>query len=418
MTPEEKAARLFDWRAWARPGQVAPEGEWRCWLLLSGRGFGKTRAGAEWVRDQVERHGSKRLALVAATAADARDVMVEGESGIMAISRPDFMPDYEPSKRRVTWPNGAMATLYSADEPKRLRGPQHDAAWCDELASWRYAEAWDMLLLGLRLGRNPQVVVTTTPRPTKLIRALLAKPTTVTTRGTTYDNRANLAPEFFADVVATYEGTDLGRQEIYGEVIDDLEGALWKRANIEDNRLKADQAVPPLARVVVAIDPAMTSEPGSDETGIIVAGIDGPPSAAHAYVLEDLSGRWPADVWAREAVDAYERHEADCIVAEVNQGGDLVKAMIRMEGPNAKYKSVHATRGKYVRAEPVAALYQQGRVHHAGMFGRLEDQACNFTPDMNRNVMGSPDRVDALVWALTELVVRHRAQRRAVGVQL
>jgi phage terminase large subunit-like protein len=425
LTTRQLKDLRYTWSANARPGQRAPEGYWRTWLLLSGRGYGKTRAGAEWVRSQVEDHGKMRIALVAATAADARDVMVEGESGILAISRPDFMPRYEPSKRRLTWPNGAIATTYSADEPRTLRGPQHDAAWCDELAAWRYPEAWDMLLFGLRLGKNPQVVVTTTPRPTTLVKNLMAKKTTVLTRGSTYDNRANLAPEFFDDIVAAYEGTDLGRQEIWGEVIDDLEGALWKRRVIDRNRWQAVDPktgeripLPDLSRIVVAVDPSVTNKPGSDETGIIVAGIDGPPTKAHAYVLDDLSGRMDAEDWAREACAAYALWDADCIVAEVNQGGDLVKTMIRMVDPNAKYKAVTATRGKFVRAEPAAALYQQNRVHHVGLFGKLEDQQCNFTVDMDRATMGSPDRVDALVWGLFELVVRHRPQGKATSRKL
>jgi phage terminase large subunit-like protein len=416
-TTEEKVAYLFNWYSFARPGQRPPPGDWRVWLLLSGRGYGKTRAGAEWVREEVEKKGKRRVALVAATAADARDVMVEGESGILAISHPEFCPVYEPSKRRLTWPNGAIATMYSADEPRRLRGPQHDACWADELASWRFPEAWDMLLFGLRLGDDPRAVVTTTPRPTRLIRELLAKDTTVVTRGTTFDNRANLAPGFFDDILAAYEGTTLGRQEIYGEVIEDLESALWHRDAIEAQRLKYSD-LPDLARIVVAVDPAVTSEAGSDETGIIVAGIDGPPQRADAYVLDDLSGRFAPQVWAERAIAAYHEHHADCIVAEVNQGGDLVKTMLRMLDPSVPYKKVTATRGKYVRAEPAAALYQQGRVHHMGMFGPLEDQMCNFTVDIDRKSMGSPDRVDALVWALFELIVRHGPIRKATQRKL
>jgi phage terminase large subunit-like protein len=424
LSAERKASLLYTWPALARPGQLPPEGDWRCWLLLSGRGYGKTRAGAEWVRQQVEEKGRRRVAIVAATAADARDVMVEGESGILAVSRPGFIPRYEPSKRRLIWPNGAIATTYSADEPRALRGPQHDAAWCDELAAWRYPEAWDMLLLGLRLGDNPQVVVTTTPRPTALIRTLMAKPTTVVSRGTTYENRANLAPEFYDDIVRAYEGTDLSRQEIYGEVLEDLEGALWRRKVIDENRWGLDpqtgapRVLPDLARIVVAVDPSVTSNEGSDETGIIVAGIDGPPTKAHAYVLADLSGRMSAEDWAREATAAYSLWQADCVVAEVNQGGDLVRTMIRMADPNARYRAVTATRGKFVRAEPAAGLYQQGRVHHVGVFPRLEDQMCRFTVDMDRTTMGSPDRVDALVWALYELIVRHRPQGRATSTTL
>lgn len=417
LSPVDGARYLYSWRAWARPGQIPPEGDWRCWLLLSGRGYGKTRAGAEWVRDQVEHHGKMRIAIVAATASDARDVMVEGQSGILSISHPSFMPLYEPSKRRLTWPNGAIATTYSADEPNRLRGPQHDAAWADEMASWRFAQAWDMLLLGLRIGDNPRVVVTTTPRPTKLIKDLLAKPTTVATRGTTYENAANLAPEFFADIVAAYEGTDLGRQEIYGEVIDDIEGALWKRATIDENRVPFGK-LPDFVRIVVAVDPAVTSEPGSDETGIVVCAIDAEPQKAQGYILEDLSGRWTPQQWIDKVVDAYHRHNADRVVAEVNQGGDLVQSMLRMVDASVSYRKVTATRGKFVRAEPVSALYQQGRIHHVGQFAKLEDQMCNFTPDIDRATMGSPDRVDALVWGLTELIVRHAPQRKAVGIRI
>ena len=275
-----------------------------------------------------------------------------------------------------------------------------------------------MLLFGLRLGDDPRVVVTTTPRPTKLIKDLLAKETTVSTRGTTFDNRGNLAEGFFEDIVAAYEGTDLGRQEIYGEVIDDLAGALWKRSVIEGTRLKLKDPVPALARIVVAIDPAVTSEPGSDETGIIVAGIDGEPHTAQGYVLADLSGRWDSKVWAEKAVAAYHDYEADCVIAEVNQGGDLVKAMLRMVDASVPYKKVTATRGKFVRAEPVGALYQQERIHHVGMFGPLEDQMCHFTVDMDRKSMGSPDRVDALVWAFFDLIVRHRPTQRATSRRL
>lgn len=404
MEPAEKATYLYSWRAWARPSQVAPDGDWRVWLLQSGRGFGKTRAGGEWVREQVEVHGKTRIALVAPTAADTRDTMVEGESGILACSHPDFMPTYFPSMRRVVWPNGAQATLFSADKPDRLRGPQHEAAWCDELASWRYPEAWDMLLLGLRLGANPQAVVTTTPRPTRLIKGLVAKETTVVTRGTTYENVANLAPEFFADIVAAYEGTNLGRQEIYGEIIEDIAGALWVRSWLDDLRVSE---APELAQVVVAIDPAVTSEPGSDETGIVVVGVDD-ASPSNGYVLDDLSGRYRPEEWSRIAVEAYHRHRADRIIGEANNGGDLIESVIRTVDPMVAYRKVHASRGKYVRAEPVSTLYQKRRVHHVGLFGQLEDQMCNFTPDIDRRVMGSPDRVDALVWAFWALMVGRR----------
>ena len=267
LSPAEARSLLCDWSFWARPNQLPPDGDWRVWLLLAGRGFSKTRTGAEQIRARATRT-ARRLALVAPTAGDARDVMVEGESGILAISPPWERRRYEPSKRRLTWPNGAVATLFSADEPERLRGPQHDAAWCDELASWRYPEAWDMLMLGLRLGADPRVVVTTTPRPTKLIRKLIADPTVVVTRGSTYENSANLAPAFLGQIVRKYKGTWLGRPEIDAELLESAPGALWNRGIIEATRASG---IPELSRVVVAIDPAVSATEGSDETGIIVA---------------------------------------------------------------------------------------------------------------------------------------------------
>ena len=342
-------------------------------MLLAGRGFGKTRTGAEFVRAEVEAGRAGRVALVAPTAADARDVMVEGESGLLAICPPSNRPRYEPSKRRVTWDNGAIATLYSADEPERLRGPQHDLAWPDELAAWRYPETWDMLMFGLRLGARPRVVVTTTPRPTRLIRDLLAAPTTVVTRGSTYDNRANLAPAFLEQIVRKYEGTRLGRQELYAEVLDDVPGALWTRAMIE--AAEHSGPIPELVRVVVAIDPAVTSGDDSDETGIIVAGIG---TDDFVYVLADRTCRMSPDGWATRAVVALDEFSADRIVAEVNNGGDLVEATIRTVRRHAPYRKVHATRGKRVRAEPIAALYEQcvaegTKVRVAAGEARIED---------------------------------------------
>ncbi|HTW52062.1 MAG TPA: terminase family protein [Stellaceae bacterium] len=384
----------------ARDEQKPPPGDWRVWLLLAGRGFGKTRTGAEMVRRLIGMRTARHVALVAPTAADARDVMVEGESGLLAIAPPWDRPEYEPSKRRLTWENGAIATTYSADEPERLRGPQHDFAWCDELAAWRYPEAWDMLMFGLRLGQNPRAVVTTTPRPAKLIKALVADPKVVVTRGTTYENWENLAPAFFDQIVRRYDGTRLGRQELDAEILDDVPGALWTHGLIDATRVNT---APSMTRIVVSIDPAVSSQEHADETGIVVAGRD---ATGHGYVLADLSGRYTPTEWAKAAIAAYRAHAADRIVAEVNNGGDLVEATLRVVDPAVPFAAVHAARGKVARAEPVAALYEQGRVHHLGALPRLEDQMCCFAHDFSRETAGySPDRVDALVWGLSELLV-------------
>ncbi len=396
LSDEEAQALLFDWSFWARPSQLAPEGDWVIWLIQAGRGFGKTRTGAEWVRGEIQSGRRGRMALVARTAADTRDVMVEGESGLLAISPPWFRPKYEPSKRRLTWPNGALATLYSADEPDLLRGPQHDGFWADELAAWRFVDAWDQLMFGLRLGQDPRGVVTTTPRPTKIVRELAAAATTRVTRGSTKDNAANLAQSFLAKIVEKYQGTRLGRQELEGEILDDNPGALWKRAQIEEHRVVS---APQLARVVVGVDPAVTSREDSDLTGIVAAGRDN-QSPAHFYVLEDASLIDTPMGWAHQVVKTFSTQEGDRVVAEVNNGGDLVEAVVRSVDPNIPYTAVHATRGKQVRAEPIAALYEQGRVHHVGAFPELEDQMCDWDPLTSTK---SPDRMDALVWALTEL---------------
>jgi phage terminase large subunit-like protein len=385
------------WRDIARPAQLAPDGDWTVWLYSGGRGAGKSRAGAEWVHEQVQK-GARRIALVGPTAGDVRDVMVEGESGILNCG--PVRPVYEPSKRRVTWPNGAIATTYSADEPDRLRGPQHDAAWCDEIAAWRYPQAWDMLMLGLRLGTDPRVVATTTPKPVKLVRDLMA--TAVITRSTTYDNLDNLAPTFREQILSRYEGTRLGRQELLAELLEDVPGALWTRDLIE----KARGVAPDLSRIVVAIDPAVTSGEQSDATGIIVVGAIGNVG----YVLEDLSGRYPPEQWANIAVDAYRRWEADRIVAEANNGGDLVASVLRAVNPNVPVRLVRASRGKRARAEPVSALYEQGRIIHAGTFPELEDELCVWTPD----TVESPDRMDAMVWGLTDLMLTKSKQGNVV----
>jgi len=393
------------WRAKARPSQLPPPGDWNGWLLLAGRGFGKNFTGAGWVNENVETRTAGRIALVAATAADARDVMVEGESGILNLAPSWNRPEYEPSKRRLTWKNGATATLFSAEESDRLRGPQFDLAWADELAAWPDPQTvWDMLMFGLRLGRHPRWLATTTPRPIKLLKTLLAREgqDVVVTRGNTFENEANLAPTFIQALRDRYEGTRLGRQEINAEMLVDVPNGLWSLDWLDRDRVAKvpDQ----LQRVIIAIDPAVSNNEGSDETGIIVAGVS---ADKHAFILEDLSGRYAPHEWARKAVDAYRRHKADRIVAEVNNGGAMVESTIRAVDSNVSFKSVHASRGKVVRAEPIAALYEQRKVHHVGNFATLEDQMCAFTTDFNRGSAGySPDRVDALVWALTELIAQ------------
>jgi predicted phage terminase large subunit-like protein len=309
----------------------------------------------------------------------------------------------------LTWPNGAVASIYNGTEPDQLRGPQHDAAWCDELAKWQYArEAWDQLQFGLRTGSNPQICITTTPRPIALLKEIVSDPGTVVTRGSTFDNRANLATQFLSVIRRKYEGTRLGRQELYAELLEDVEGALWKRAVIDALRVKLEN-VPPIERIVVAIDPNASSEDAANECGIVCAGlgVDG-----HGYVLDDASATMAPVEWAREAISLYHRRRADRVVAETNNGGAMVEATLRTVDPSVSYRSVWASRGKVTRAEPVSALYEQGRVHHVGPFPRLEDQMCAFTVDFNRNEMGySPDRVDALVWALTELMIEAGGSR-------
>lgn len=367
-------------------------------MLLAGRGFGKTRCGAEWVRAQTS-NPLARGALVAPTASDCRDVMVEGESGLLAIAPPWDRPIYEPSKRRLTWKSGAMCTLYSADEPDRLRGPQHSFGWCDEIASWRYPEAWDMLMFGMRLGKRPRVVVTTTPKPVKIVRELLADPTCVVMRASTYENSDNLPKSFFDRIIKKYEGTRLGRQEINAEVLDDVPGALWTREMIDRARVGS---VPNLQRIVVAIDPAASSNEDSDETGIVIVGKD---ANDHGYVLADLSGRYTPAEWAKKAIWGYHTFSADRIVAEVNHGGEMIEETLRNVDPGIPYTPVRASRGKVVRAEPAAAMYEQTRIHHQGSFPELEDQMCGFTSDFDAEMAGySPDRVDALVWALKDLM--------------
>jgi len=383
------------WSIISRPEQRAPDGDWNYWLILSGRGWGKTRTGAEWVCKMAKENPGCRIACIAPTAADARDIMTEGESGIIAVSSQGNKPLYEPSKRRITWPNGSMATLYSAEEPNRLRGPQHEFMWADELAAWKYPETWDMALFGLRLGDHPRACITTTPRPTKLVKGVMKDPSTVIVRGSTYDNRDNLAPSFFETIIKKYEGTRLGRQELNAEILEDVDGALWTRDMIERSRILYDD-IPEIARIVVAIDPAVTSGENSAETGIVVVGLgrDG-----LGYVIHDYSLTGSPLEWATRGVMAYKKHLADRIIGEVNNGGDLIETIIRSVDPSVSYKGVHATRGKAIRAEPIAALYEQGRIRHVGVFPELEDQLCEWVQGEK-----SPDRLDALVWGLTEIM--------------
>lgn len=383
--------------------KLPPPGDWSVWLFLAGRGAGKTRSGAEWVRAQVKA-GVGLLGLIAPTAADARDVMVGGPGGILANSWARDVdlkgnnvgrPIYEPSKRLLTWGNGATALLFSAEEPERLRGPQFEALWCDELAAWHEPEeAWDMAMFGLRLGEKPRALVTTTPKPIDLIRKLLVADNCVVTRSTTYANLANLAPSFRAQIIARYEGTRLGRQELDGELIEDVDGALWQRSMIDYRA-----TLPDMLRVVVAIDPAVSSGKDSALTGIVACGlgVDG-----RGYVLADVSGRYSPDRWAREALQLFDALKADRLVAEGNQGGEMVRTTIETVRPNAPIRIVHASRSKQARAEPIAALYEQGKVSHARPFPELEDQLCSWEPLSGQ---ASPDRLDALVWAFTDLMI-------------
>ncbi len=412
LTDAEVERLAYDWPFWARAAQ-RPPADWRAWwLILAGRGFGKTRTGAETVREEQEAGRAGRIALVAPTAADARDVMVEGESGILATAPRWNRPLYEPSKRRVTWPNGAIATLYSADEPERLRGPQHDFAWADEVAAWRYPETFDQLRFGLRLGGRPRGVATTTPKPLPIVRDLLADPATVVTRGSTYENAANLPDSFLREIRRRYEGTRLGRQELNAEVLDDVEGALWTLGMVEACRITPEQfARVTLGRTVVAIDPNVTGGEGADEAGVVAGarGVGPCPCGGRdcGYVLRDASGKMPPVEWARRAAGLYRELEADRVLGEANNGGDLIEAQLRVVAPDVSYAKVHASKTKRTRAEPVAALYEPSaarpsRVHHVGPLPRLEDQLTQWVPDTGQP---SPGRLDALVWAMTDLML-------------
>lgn len=404
---------LFEF--WALAHQLPPEGDWRAWVILGGRGAGKTRAGAEWLRSQAEgatpmaSGRAERLALIGETYDQVRDVMIQGDSGILACAPPDRRPAWKASERKLFWANGAMAQAFSASDPEALRGPQFDAAWADELAKWKKGEAcWDVLQFALRLGPHPQVCVTTTPRNTPLLRRILALPSTVQTHAATEANRANLAPSFIAEMRARYAGSRLGRQELDGLLLEDVEGALWTVNQLD--RLRVDSA-PQMSRVVVAVDPAVSAGKSSDACGIIVVGAqtEGPPQTWRACVLADrtVQGAQPL-AWARAAIKARDDFAADRLVAEVNQGGALVENLLRQVDPMVPFRALHAARGKGARAEPVAALYEQGRVSHMAGLSRLEDQMCQMTAQGYRG-QGSPDRLDALVWALHELMIRPAA---------
>lgn len=438
LSPQEFKELRWDWNFWGRPSQQEPPGDWSVWLAMAGRGFGKTRLGAEWVRQNVcdptdpKKPGrARRIALIGETAADVRDVMVNGVSGILAVHPPEFRPKYLESKRRLEWPNGAVALTFSAEEPDQLRGPEHDLAWSDELAKWRYAqETWDMLQFGLRLGDNPRQLVTTTPRPIDLVRDILRGERTgetVVTRGSTMDNQGNLSAKFIQKIHEKYAGTRLGRQELDAELLDDVPGALWTRrmldvrrpnSNPKGARMAPGEVLPQLRRIVVGVDPSGTTgesmpkskrskqeDSVSDLVGIVVSGID---YKGNGYILEDCTSAGGPSEWAQAVVDAYNRWDADLVVAESNFGGAMVEFTIRSVNRSIPVKMVHASRGKTVRAEPVAALYEQGRVRHYGATPELEDQMCSMTRTGyigSSDIGKSPDRLDACVWSLTELML-------------
>lgn len=403
LTPDALARLAADWPLFARPDQLPPPGDWAIWLMIGGRGAGKTRAGAEWVRAMAlglppfAAQPAGRIALVGETYADVRDVMIEGVSGLLSIGGPE-RPQWSPTRRRLEWPNGAVAQAFSAEDPQGLRGPQFAAAWCDELCKWRNAqETWDMLQFGLRLGAQPRQLVTTTPRPMPLLRALMADPRAVLSRARTRDNAANLAPSFLQAVVGRYAGTRLGRQELDGEMVEERADALWSRSGIEAARIAQ---APPLARLVVGVDPPASSGKRADRCGVVAAGVD---ADGVVHVLEDATiARATPAAWAARAIALYHRHAADALVVEVNQGGEMATAVLRQCDASVPVTPVRATRGKYVRAEPVAALAEQGRLKFCGVFPELEDELCDFGPD---GLSGgrSPDRMDAMVWAVTAL---------------
>jgi len=400
LSNEEIAALEYDWEFWARPNQIEPpefaRGEYFIWLLLAGRGFGKTRVGSETTNKRVREGRASLIALVAPTAADARDIMVEGPSGIIATSPPWFKAVYHPSRREVTWPNGAKAIIFSAEDPDQSRGSQQDWAWCDELAAWSHLtmqSCWDNLMMGLRVGAA-QCMVTTTPRPIKIVRDLMKRESVYKTRGSTYENLANLAPSFREQIVETYEGTRLGRQELYAEILEDTPGALWTDEMISRNRIINPEDCPPLKRVAVAIDPAGSRD--GHEVGIVGGGIayDG-----QGYLLADRSMNGRPDEWGQAALALYDELEADCIVVETNFGGEMVASVIHNIRPEAPVREVRATRGKAIRAQPVSMLSERNLIHHVGRFDLLEDQLTTWLVEEGPN-----DRLDAYVWLFTDLM--------------
>ncbi len=407
--PNHLAGHLVNnWDLFARSDQKPPHSDWLIWLLMGGRGSGKTRAGAEWVREQVQNFGKRRVALVAPSYTDAREVMIDGESGLLSVGYPQERPVYLSSRRRLEWPNGAVGHVFSAEDPDGLRGPQFDCAWADEFCAWAYPEyTLSNLRLALRLGVNPRLVVTSTPRPIKALSKLMKTQGVVMTRAKTSANALYLAPTFLSAMEKTYGGTRLGRQELDGEYIDNHPGALWTRLLIE--RCRIDR-VPELETVIVAIDPPTTSGPKSDRCGLIVAGRFKEAGQAKAVILHDgsVQGLTP-EGWARQALSLYEDWDADFLLAEVNQGGDMVRTILSTLDPLVPLQTVYATRAKAVRAEPVAMLYEQERVFHAGAFPELEDELCTLG---STGLKHSPDRADALVWAITRLLLKHRARPR------
>ena len=423
LGPQKVEELKHTWSFWARDNQLEPDDNGcNVWMVNAGRGFGKTRCGVEWVRENVKR-GVKRIAAVAATNSDIERVMVKGESGFLSVcwagdktyaGKKMGFPEWSPTKRTLTWDNGAQVQFFSAEEPERLRGPQFELAWCDETAAWnKDMDTWDMLQFCMRLGKHPRIMVTTTPKPTKLIRKILKDPKTVVTSGSTFDNAANLASTYLEAVKSQYEGTRLGRQELYAEVLEEAEGALWTTDMLDKASVKHDD-VPHLNRIVVAIDPAITSNAESDMTGIVVAGVD---VNGIAYVLGDYTERLSPQGWASKAISLYHLHSADRIVAERNQGGDMVRRTLEVEDETVPIKLVHASRGKYARAEPISALYERGLVRHVAnppdgsSLNELETQMRTWEP---LGSIGSPDRLDALVWALTDLSLNGYAKPQLI----